>query len=91
MRLERPPPPLLPPPPTPPLIPPEKAPPPPPPPWGCGPEACRVGYNLAAEEEKDTHYSTVISEAIYGVSVVTAWRITFNLKLKFGNHFLAKS
>lgn len=45
-RLERPPPPppLL-------LIPPEKA--PPPLAWLCGPEACRVGYNLAAEEQKE--------------------------------------
>lgn len=49
VRLERPPPP--PPAPAPaPLIPPEKA--PPPPPWGCGPEACRVGYNLAAVEQE---------------------------------------
>lgn len=45
VRLERPPPP------PPPLTPPEK--PPLPPPWGCGPEACRVGYNLAAMQQKE--------------------------------------
>ncbi len=47
VRLERPPPPA----PPPPLIPPEKA--PPPPPWGCELETCRVGYNLAAVEQKE--------------------------------------
>lgn len=60
VRLEKPPPPAP---------PPEKAPPPPPPVWGCGPEACRVGYNLAAVEQKeggeavegkDTDYSIVV-------------------------------
>lgn len=46
MRLEKPPPPAPPaalaPPPAPPT-----------PPWGCGQEACRVGYNLAAVEQKE--------------------------------------
>lgn len=46
VRLERPPTPAL-----LPLTPPEKA--PPPPLGGCGPEACRVGYNLAAVEPKE--------------------------------------
>lgn len=63
VRLEKPTPP---PPPPPPLMPPEKG--PPPPPWGCGTEACRVGYNLAAVEQKKGGEASEHN----GASVITA-------------------